>query len=318
MGENEPGCVRSAAVSTTTPTAASFPGARRPDRTRRVDSSGLSLAVHEWGDPSAPPVMLVHGGFDFAGTYDGFAPLLADAGWRVVAWDQRGHGRSEHAALYSWDADIRDAVAVMDSVTLEPLPVVGHSKGAAIMLQLAEVAPWRMSRMVNLDGLPSGRTPPDIADHERTRMLAEELTSWLGHRRRAHGLQRKPGTLEDLAERRAKMNPRLSMDWLLYLAAIGSEEGPDGFRWTIDPALRFGGFGPFRPEWSLYRLPGVAVPMLGVLSTIEEPMGWGTHLADVEPYLPPGAEVVAMPDTGHFLHIERPTEVAELVLEFLS
>jgi pimeloyl-ACP methyl ester carboxylesterase len=53
----------------------------------------------------APPVLCAHGGFDFAGTYDSLAPLLADAGWRVVCWDQRGHGDSEHAALYSWDAD---------------------------------------------------------------------------------------------------------------------------------------------------------------------------------------------------------------------
>ena len=46
---------------------------------------------------------------------DGFAPLLADAGWRVVSFDQRGHGDSDHAALYNWDADARDALAVLDS-----------------------------------------------------------------------------------------------------------------------------------------------------------------------------------------------------------
>ncbi|MBK5224116.1 MAG: alpha/beta hydrolase [Acidimicrobiia bacterium] len=297
----------------------SFPGARRPDRSARVDASGVSIAVYEWGDAAAPPVMLVHGGFDFAGTFDLLAPLLADAGWRVVSWDQRGHGASQHAALYSWDADVRDAVAVIDSITLEPVPVVGHSKGAALMLQLAEVAPWRMTRMVNLDGLPSGRSAPDVADHERTRMLAEELSSWLDHHRRTHELQRKPGTLEDLAARRGKMNPRLSPEWLLYLATIGATPaGDDGWRWSIDPALRFGGFGPFRPDWSLNRLPGLSVPMLGVLGTIEEPMGWGTALSEVEPFLPPDATVVALPDTGHFLHIERPVEVAELVLEFLS
>ena len=36
------------------------------------------------------------------------------------------------------------------------------------------------------------------------------------------------------------------------------------------------------------------------------------------PYLPPGARVEAMPDTGHFVHIERPREVADRVLAFLS
>jgi pimeloyl-ACP methyl ester carboxylesterase len=72
--------------------------------------------VWEWGDEAdAPPVLFAHGGFDFAGTYDTLAPLVADAGWRVVSWDQRGHGDSEHARLYSWEADLRDALAVLDS-----------------------------------------------------------------------------------------------------------------------------------------------------------------------------------------------------------
>ena len=81
-----------------------------PTASARVDSRGVAIAVHEWGDEAAPPLLLAHGGLDFAGTFDVFAPLLADAGWRVVSWDQRGHGDSEHAALYSWEADLRDAV----------------------------------------------------------------------------------------------------------------------------------------------------------------------------------------------------------------
>lgn len=206
----------------------------------------------------------------------------------------------------------------MDTTTPDPVPVVGHSKGGGILLQLAEVAPWRLTRMVNLDGLPSGRKAPDVADHERTRMLADELDSWLGHHRRTHELRRKPGTIDELAARRGSMNPRLTSEWLRYLATIGTVESDDGRRWPIDPQLRFGGFGPFRPEWSLERLPGLSVPLLGVLSTIEEPMGWGTALADVEPHLPAGARVLEMADTGHFVHIERPQAVADLVLEFLG
>ena len=90
---------------------ASYPTARPPDRQRTVNSSGLSLAVYEWGDLDAPPLLLVHGAFDFARTFDVFAPLLADAGYRVVSHDQRGHGDSDHAALYSWAPDERDMLA---------------------------------------------------------------------------------------------------------------------------------------------------------------------------------------------------------------
>ena len=77
----------------------SYPGARRPDRSWTVDSAGLSIAAYQWGEDSAPPLFLAHGGFDFAGTLDGFAPRLADGGWKVISWDHRGHGDSEHAAL---------------------------------------------------------------------------------------------------------------------------------------------------------------------------------------------------------------------------
>jgi pimeloyl-ACP methyl ester carboxylesterase len=297
--------------------AAAYPGARRPDRTRSVSSSGLRLAVYEWGDESAPPVLLAHGGFDFAGTYDLFAPLLADAGWRVVAWDQRGHGDSEHAALYNWDADVRDALAVLDSITPDAIPVVGHSKGGGLMLQLADSCPHRVSHLVNLDGLPSKRRPPDVSDHERTRLLQAELAGWLDHRRRTADAERRPGTLDELARRRARMNPRLPIEWLRYIVTIGARKDPDGWRWKIDPAMRFGGFGPWRPEWSLLRMPGLGMPFLGVLGLEFEEMGWGTTPDDVTPWLPPQAEFVALEDTGHFVHIERPEHVAGLVLDFL-
>jgi pimeloyl-ACP methyl ester carboxylesterase len=297
--------------------AANYPGARRPDRTRSVSSSGLRLAVYEWGDEAAPPLLLAHGGFDFAGTYDLFAPKLADAGWRVVAWDQRGHGDSEHAALYNWDADVRDALAVLDTVSADAVPVIGHSKGGGLMLQLADSCPHRVSHLVNLDGLPSKRRPPDVPDHERTRLLQAELSGWLDHRRRTADAERKPGTLDELARRRARMNPRLPIEWLRYIVTIGARKDPDGWRWKIDPAMRFGGFGPWRPEWSLLRMPGLGMPFLGVLGLEYEEMGWGTTPADVTPWLPPHAEFVALEGTGHFVHIEQPDRVASLVLAFL-
>jgi pimeloyl-ACP methyl ester carboxylesterase len=295
-----------------------YPGARRPDRQRTVDSSGLRIAVHEWGDEAAPPVLLAHGGFDFAGTFSVFAPLLADAGFRAVSWDHRGHGDSEHAALYSWEADLRDALAVFDSVTSDPVPVIGHSKGGSLMLQLADALPHRVSHLVNIDGLPSRRSFPDVSDHQRTTLLAQELTSWLDHRRSLVDAQRKPGTIEELAARRARMNPRLDPAWLRYLVTVGARQDPDGWRWKIDPTLRFGGFGPWRPEWSMMRLPDIGVPVLAMLGTEPDPMGWGTLPADVLSHLPAGGRLVIVEGAGHFLHIEKPREVTELVVEHLS
>jgi len=263
--------------------------------------------------------MLAHGGFDFARTFDSFAPLLADGGWRVVSWDHRGHGDSDHVHLYSWDADLRDAAAVFDHTAgRQAVSTIGHSKGGALMIQLADAQPHRFAKLVNIDGIPSKRPIPDVAEHDRTKMLVGELTGWLEHRQRTAGSQRKPGTIDELATRRGRMNPRLSSEWLRYLVTVGAAEAEDGWRWKLDPSIRFGGFGPWRPEWALMRLAGIGVPFFGMLVNIEEEMGWGTVPDDVRPFVPDGGRLEVLEGVGHFAHIEQPAEMAGRVLEFLG
>ncbi len=312
-------CAPVASTTSDPATELPYPGAEHPAREYDVDADGVRIAVHEWGNESDPPLMLVHGGFDFARTFDRFAPLLAAAGWRVVAWDHRGHGDSEHAHLYSWDADMRDALAVFDHVTPgTPAPVVGHSKGGALMTQLADAQPHRFTHLVNMDGIPFTRRVPDVAEHERTKMMANDLAGWLDHRRRIVDAQRKPGTIDELAARRGRMNPRLDTEWLKRLVTVGAYESDDGWRWKIDPSMRFGGFGPWRPEWTLMRMPGLSMPFLGIMGAEMEEMGWGTPPHKVMPYMPAHGRTEVLDDVGHFVHIEQPDHVSNLVLEFLD
>lgn len=299
-----------------TASAISYPGARAPERERSVDAFGVRIAVYEWGSASAPPLLLLHGGFDFARTFDVFAPLLAEGGYRVIAWDQRGHGRSGQTQLYSWDADVRDAWAVLEATGSAPLVAVGHSKGGGVLMSLAQAAPRRFARFVSIDGIPSRRPSADATAPQPS--LSEIASEWLDHRRRTATFVRKAGTLEELAQRRQRMNPRLPLAWLRYLVSTGAQLERDGWRWLVDPLLRFGGFGPWRPEWVLERLPRFEVPLQVILGGVPEPMGMSSTSDSVGPYLPPGAKLHTFDDSGHFVHIEKPLEVAELVLGFLS
>lgn len=298
---------------------AGVPGAVPPARRWDVDSWGLRIAVHEWGRSSDPPLLLAHGGFDFARSFDVFAPLLACAGWRVIAWDHRGHGDSDHAALYTWDADVRDLTAVIDALGDGPFAAVGHSKGGALLLQLAAAAPHRISRLVTIDGLQSHRRRTHVPASERPAVTAAALNKWLDRHRWASAREGPPPRpLEELARRRAALNPRLPIEWLRYLVTVGGRATPEGWRWKIDPLLAPGDFRPCPPEWSLYRLPALDIPFVGILGSHVEELGWRTRPEDVEPFLPEQGRIAVVDDAGHFLHIERPTAVAELVLEGVS
>ncbi len=291
---------------------ASYPGAEAPARQYFVPADGVRIAVHEWGAAAAPPLVLAHGGADFARTFDRFAPLLAAAGYRAVSWDHRGHGDSDRAALYSWDADLRDALAVLATLGSAPLPVVGHSKGGGLLSHLCAAFPERFSHFVNIDGLPS---PTPRRDRRLDRVA--HLRGYLDLRRAAHTAGRRPGTLEELAQRRARMNPRLPIAWLRYLVTVGATRAADGWRFKLDPMMSWGPTGPWQPSWGLRGLRALRVPMLALLGAIAEPMGWGTDPEAVRPYLPEGALLEVVPDTGHFVHIEQPDRTARRVLEFL-
>src|SRR4029453_9289081 len=108
----------------------SYPGAVPPERERFGSSPGLRLHVVEWGDPQAQPVLLTHGFYDHARSFDTFAPLLA-ARYRVLALDSRGHGDSEWPDAYSWLADTFDVVNVLRDLG-RPAHLVGHSRGGGL------------------------------------------------------------------------------------------------------------------------------------------------------------------------------------------
>lgn len=295
----------------------SYPGARSPDRQGVVDVFGVKIATYEWGCADAPPVLLVHGALDFARTFDVFAPLIADAGYRVVSYDHRGHGDSSPAALYGWVADERDLLCVADAISPRPIPVIGHSKGGSLLIHAIEALPHRFTRFACIDGMPFRSPHPDTAMHERRYMTPEVISKWLDNRHLSPEAERKPGSLQALAARRARLNPRQSHEWLCYLVSKGAYEQDDGWRWKLDPVIRPGGFGVMRSRWMTDRLPGFPVPLLALFSTIDEPMGWDCKLADLIDYLPASAQAIAMADTGHFIHIERPRQTADLIIDFL-
>jgi len=122
---------------------------------------GLPLFLHDW--PHAAPrgtVLIVHGLGEHGGRYAHVAAQLNAWGWRVLANDHRGHGRSggERGRIASDDALQRDLSLVIDAAragSTGPLLLLGHSMGGLIAARFvaeglqAAPAPWHRE----VDGL---------------------------------------------------------------------------------------------------------------------------------------------------------------------
>jgi pimeloyl-ACP methyl ester carboxylesterase len=112
---------------------------------------GVRLAVREWPGRGSS-ILLLHGLASSSHIWDLVAPRLAPR-FRVVAYDQRGHGRSgKPSSGYGFDRLIADAVAVIRTLGLGRPLVGGHSWGANVALQLAVDRADLVSGDVLVDG----------------------------------------------------------------------------------------------------------------------------------------------------------------------
>jgi pimeloyl-ACP methyl ester carboxylesterase len=294
-----------------------YPGAAAPERSRFFRSDGLRLRVHEWGDPSTAPLLLLHGAFDHGRGFDLLAPLLASR-FRVIALTSRGHGDSEWVDSYAWENDVADAVNLLRSLG-RPAHLVGHSRGGGQATDAALWAPQCVRQLVNMDGFgppPEGFAPPGVELDRRP--PPPRFRDYLDRRRKAAGRGWRPyPSLEDLVVRRRQQNPRLSREWLRYFLYHGARQVEGGWVWKTDPEFA-GGFGPWRPEWIGPRWKGLRMPMLAMVGS--EPDSWrlddavaAQRLANV-----PQLERATVASAGHFIHMERPREVADVLLGFLE
>jgi pimeloyl-ACP methyl ester carboxylesterase len=126
----------------------------RTPRAVLVATPAGALHTLEWGDPSLPPLVLVHGLNANARYWTGVASLLADR-FRVLAPDLRGHGATGFlGSSYGLTTTREDLVAWADEVGLERFGLVGHSWGGKVSLDLAAAVPERIRRLALVDPVP--------------------------------------------------------------------------------------------------------------------------------------------------------------------
>jgi pimeloyl-ACP methyl ester carboxylesterase len=268
----------------------------------RVDSGGVGIEVEVTG--TGKPVVLLHGFPDTGALWRHQVPALAESGFSVIVPDLRGYGASdkpEGADLYSIPYIVGDVLAVLDSLGIERAHVVGHDWGAAIAWAMGSLVGDRVDQLVALSvGHPLSFVDAGFEQREKSwYMLLFQFVGiaeqWLSKDDWANlrNWGRHPDVDAVIAEleRSGSLTPALNY----YRANVGPET-------LIAPPLE---------------LPDVVAATMGVWSTGD--------IALTEKQMTGSAEHVSGPwryerieGPGHWMQLEAPDAVNELLLDFLK
>jgi pimeloyl-ACP methyl ester carboxylesterase len=279
-------------------------------------SQRLRLHYVDWGNDSAPPLLLIHGGRDHCRNWDWVAERLRDR-YHIVAPDLRGHGDSDHAAGggYNEINYVYDIAQLVLQKRMAPVTIVAHSLGGSIALLYSGLFPETVKTIVAIEGLgPS----PNMLAKMRAMPIADRMRKWIEEKREYAGRPpRRYATLEDAIARMQEENKHLTPEQARHLTIHGAIQNEDGtYSWKFDPAVRMGG-GPtgLPPEAQREIWERITVPTLlirGTESWASDPVKDGRirHFQD--------ARLVNIEGAGHWSHHDRFDAWMQAVEKFLA
>lgn len=280
-------------------------------------SQRLKLHYVDWGNESAPALLLIHGGRDHCRNWDWVAERLRDR-YHIVAPDLRGHGDSAWAigANYSEINYVYDIAQLVLQKRLAPVTIIAHSMGGSVGLLYAGIFPETVKKIVAIEGLgPS----PAMLEGRTQKPVEQRLREWIEMRRQNAGrVPRKYATLEDAIARMREENSHLNEEQARHLTVHGAHQNEDStYSWKFDNSIRFGGgFSSGLSYADQHRLWGcITCPVLlvrGMESWASDPVqdGRARHFRN--------AQLLNIEGAGHWAHHDKLDVFMEGVERFLA
>ena len=267
---------------------------------RDVVVGEVRLHLREVGDADAPPVLFLHGIMGHRRDWDVLIDRIGER-HRVIALDQRGHGRSEWTRSYRVAEMADDAIGLIAGLGPAPVTIIGHSMGAMVALVVAARRPDLAERIVLIDIVPES-----LATEIGTRM--PEMFAAMAAASYA--------TIEEAVTDWQAGNALARTDLLRNYVTHALVPGADGrLRWGFDAmGLRSFAAGVTPDElWGAADAVTCAALLVrgehSPVTTPEQVRALAARLRD--------ARVVTIRDGGHDLGVEQPEAVADAVLQFL-
>lgn len=278
-----------------------------------IRARGIEFGALAWGEPGGPLALLVHGYPDTAWTWRHLGPHLAERGWRAVAPFTRGYAPTDLAPddRYRVSDQAADLVALHEALGGDGrAALVGHDWGAVATWQISSTDPGRFASLVAMSVPPPGAIVQPLRSLRSLPVAARQLRmSWYF-------------LLNQLPESERSLDrviPKLWRDWSPGYDAhedlrhvFESLSGPGRrraalsyYRNTLQRGIgELAQMDPKAPVLYLHGAgDGCAQPALGAMYSDR---------------LPAGSRFKEVPGVGHFLQLEDPDRVNQLISEWIG
>jgi pimeloyl-ACP methyl ester carboxylesterase len=118
-----------------------------------ITVNGHNLHLETSGPEKGEPIILLHHGLGSVRSWDAQVPALAEAGYRVIAYDRWGYGESvarKQLSMPHFKEDLSDLQALIELLAAQPTALLGHSDGGTIALYFAARRPEWVTALVTV------------------------------------------------------------------------------------------------------------------------------------------------------------------------
>lgn len=293
-------------------------------------SQRMRLHYLDWGNATAPNMLLVHGMRDHGHNWDWLARSLC-ADHHIVAPDLRGHGDSEwpQGGSYSNADYVYDLAQLVHQIRFTRCTMIAHSMGGTLACIYAGLYPEHVERLIVIEAVGLFRYWDRFRAEQRdtsagaSEVLPEvlpevlKMREWVDSSRQLAGrLPKRYATLEEAYQRMQLTNPHLSPDRARHLTVHGSNQNEDGtYSWKFDNYTHARAPYDFPDRDVIALWQRITCPVLLLNSKNGYPHRIGQD--DTAHYFA-NVEVDEIEDAGHWTHHDQPEAVLARIRRFMA
>ncbi len=242
------------------------------------------------------PLIILHGFLGMADNWKTLGKLWSENGYQVHLLDQRNHGRSFHSDDFSYELMAQDVKEYCDHHDLQNINLIGHSMGGKVAMELANLYPKLIDKLVVADIAPKTYAP-----HHSDIIKALESVDFNLVKRRNDADEMMATLIPDTGTRQFLLKSlyrkeKTTFGWRFNLEVLGNSQHMIGQHKEFDTTIK--------------------------VETLFVRGGNSGYILDNDKvsidYAFAKAQLKTIPNAGHWLHAQQPQLFYETVTEFLD